>query len=223
MKLAHPDLMEILEWDSPWPASLIIESPQLFLRTVGELTEQCEGGEGNFVCSIGQKDLEFHKKAMIIRDLWSVDVNQKKLMNGILQQLKSIALEEFYEETHELLQRLALWVTDLTQASMLDFDWEPEPDVTALLKAVDLKIEVSDDPFHRLLDYICLCQEFLHTQLVILVSLRSYLSEEEAAAFCREIGARGLHVLFIEAQQCQRIPGEKQLLVDRDLCELLLG
>ena len=223
MKMAHPSFVSVLEWDALHPASLVIEHPQTYLQVVSDLTAQENGGEGELVFSEKGQILSLQKSALLIRDLWSVDVNQKKLLNGVLGSLKRIAREEYEAQVQELLLKMSGLLSNLMQDSMLPLLWEEQPDITAVFKAMDVKLESAHEPFDRLLDYVSLAHEYLHIKLVILVGVRAYLTSDEFSALCRDFAAQALPVLFVDGTDFPMVQGEKRLLIDADRCELLLG
>lgn len=223
MKMAHPELVSVLEWDALHPGSLIIEHPQTYLRFVCDLTEQESGGDGEIVFSEKGQILSVQKSVLLIRDLWSVDVNQKKLLNGVFGELKRIAREEYEAEVQALLRGMSSLLSDLSCDSMLPLTWEEQPDITALFKAMDLKSDVAAAPFDRLLDYVNLAQMYLHVKLVALVGVRGFLTEAELEALCRDFAVRELPVLFVDGAEYPIAKGERRLLIDSDQCELLFG
>lgn len=222
MKIVHPEWIRSLEWKDFSPAYLVIEEPGMYYSLVTELTRQIESGEGNFVCSHEEKILDMGKDSLLIRDLWNVDLNQKKLLNGVLANLKNLALEDYYIETQQILCQIGEYVQSLLDSSMEPLLWNEEMDISVLLKMVGVSLGNPEDPLERLMDYIRLAQEFLHIRLVILVGMRAFLKNDIYISFCRELASRGIFVLFLEGGQPERLLGEKMLILDEDRCEILL-
>ncbi len=222
MKFAYPDFVNTLSWDALHPASLVLEYPQNYLQIVADLTAQVDGGEGNVIFSENGELISPAKSALLVRDLWSVDVNQKKLLNGVLHSLKQISQEEYYEETQELLQNMMHLVEQLAQDAMLPLVWEDTPDVSVIFKALGVHLDTAEDPFDRLIDYVRLAQEFLQSKLLILAGVRGYFTQDEVTALCRDLAAAEMPVLFIDSVCYPMIAGEVRLVLDTDYCELLL-
>ena len=222
MKLAYPEWTTVLEWDALHPGSLVIEHPQTYLSVVSDLTAQ-EEGEGALIFSEKGQILSLKKSALLIRDLWSVDVNQKKLLNGVLGELKKLAREEYEADVQKLLFDLSALLTSLAQDTMLPLIWEEQPDIMSLLKAMDVRLESADSPFDRLLDYVDLAQAYLHTKLVVLIGVRTFLTAEEFEALCRDFANRELQVLFVDGTAYPMCANEKRLLIDSDRCEMLFA
>ena len=67
---------------------LIIENPPILAEMVQELTAQADGGEGGFVLSEDGKPLSVEKNLVFIKDPFSVDVNQRKLLSRLYEELE---------------------------------------------------------------------------------------------------------------------------------------
>ncbi len=223
MKLASPQWTSVLEWDVCHPASLILENPQDYREIVGDISLQAEGEEGQLVFSREGNICSFMKEGLLIRDLWSVDVNQKKLLTGVCRQLVQIGQEEYYPQVTELLQECEELLEKLARDAMLSLEWESPTDLAPVLKAVGIRLESSEDPIDRLLDYVHLCQEFLHIRFVVLVGVRTMLTTQECSALCRDFAAAQLPVLFVDPFEKAMAEGERRLVIDADRCELILS
>lgn len=223
MKLAHPELTNVMEWDYHSAATMIVEDPTVYMQFVSDLTRQNDGGEGLLVFSENQNLLDLHKSALVIRDLWSVDINQKKIVNGVLSQLKTIAMDEYFAEITDILQNTEILLEKLAKDSMLPLCWEDTLDITVLLKTLGFRLEQEEDPLARLLDYVCLAQEFLHIRLLILVGVRGYLTDALYETLCKELASREISVFFLDCVAREKLPFEKQWIIDKDHCELLFN
>ena len=221
MKLACPQWTSVLEWDVCHPGGLILENPQDYREFIGDLSRQAEGEEGQLAFSIEGNICSFPKEGLLIRDLWSVDINQKKLLSGVCRQLVRLGQEEYYPQAAELLQRCEELLDKVAQDAMLPLTWESLADLSPILKAVGLQLESPEDPIDRLLDYVHLCQEFLHIRFVVLVGVRTMLTEQECNALCRDFAAAQLPVLFVDALEKTMAAGERRLVLDTDRCELV--
>lgn len=100
MRLAHSDFHFVMELDEVKPAVLVIERSELFRKYVGEIRGQCEGEKGGFVLSMNREPIEFPKKAIMITDLFHLDLNGKKQLTALHKKLNMLALSsEFLLET----------------------------------------------------------------------------------------------------------------------------
>ena len=105
MKLIHFGLSGTLLDDGIDFAEWIIESPESFSGYVLELSTQIDGNEGQFVLSDKNKELDLAKKAELIFNPFTVDINERKILNKLYMELSDLSKEEeMYIKTVELLR-----------------------------------------------------------------------------------------------------------------------
>lgn len=188
-----------------------------------ELSAQDAGEDGNLVFSHNGEILSLAKEGLLIRDLWTTDLNQKKLLAGVQKQLVKIGQEEYDSEFHSIVQALNTLIEKLSLDSMLPLQWDVPENLMPFFKAVSMRMETPEDPFERLIDLVRLSKEFSSTQFLVLVGTRGFLSQMECVSLCRDLSAAGMPVLFLDPFCRYRLPQEKQLIVDADHCELLFS
>ena len=220
MKLSNPQWSNTLQWGPCHPGELCLEDPDEYRNIVADLTAQEMGEEGTLVFSREGEICSLAKDGLLIRDLWTVDVNHKKLLSGVMKRLASIVQDEYYPEAIDIFRRIGELLEQLSQDSMLPLEWDIPADSQPIMKAFGLRLENAEDPFERLVDYVRLCREYLHIHFVILIGVRDFLSENAWASLCRDLSAAGVAVLFIEPCSRTRSVGCSRLIIDRDHCEL---
>lgn len=100
MKLAHSDYEALFSFQNTECIEWVIESPVIYRNVINELMDQLEEKEGNFVLSEDDKILPIHKNMELILNLFSIDVNQKKLLNRLYAEMKDISYgEKYYIQT----------------------------------------------------------------------------------------------------------------------------
>lgn len=223
MKLANPDWINTLTWDYLHPASLILESPEDYKAAVSDLTVQMAGGEGTLVLSENGEICSLQKTGLLVRDLWSVDINQKKLLNGVYKQVNLIGQEDHYAEIAAVMGSCENLMQQVTQELMLPMEWDIPADLTPLMKALGVRLEPAEDPVERLVDYAHLSQEFLHIRFLILIGIRSFLTDSECNALCRDFIASELPVLLVDPVCRPCVTGEIRLIIDAEHCEILIS
>ena len=221
MKLANPQWVNTIQWDACHPAELCLENPDEYRLIVEDITLQSAGENGDLVFSDDNHILSLVKDSISIRDLWSVDLNQKKILTGVYKQLSMLSYEEYYGETMELLGMMGNLLERLRQDSMQSLEWDVPVELNPILKAFGVRLESSENLFERLVDYIRLCHEFLHIRLAILVGVRSFLPDADCNHLCRDIAATGVSVLFVEPYCRSILENGVRLTIDQDHCELL--
>lgn len=221
MRLAHPELETVLLLDEEdaFP-SLVIENRRFFRELLQDIRGQTEGLDGKAVLSVKDKPVPFSKNAELIDSVIGFSVNQKGLISKILAALEKDAVcGERYAETCELLQAVESYVFRLTQDFTADLNCG-KLSITAVLKSIGLTVnEEASGPLERFLDYMELVREFDREKLFIFAGLRAYFADEELIPFLETARAHGYRLLLIDSTAHERLPGEKRLTVDADLCE----
>ena len=221
MKIAHPAFSGTLPISDKAPTSLIIENPPLLLKLLSELTEQAEGGQGGFILSEGNKELNISKMAMLITDYVRASANTKTILSKITASIEARALSpEYWEESQRLLSSARELVDSLSSDLPCSLEYE-KLYIQSIVRA--LGIRIADDAAsceERLLDLMDIARDLLGTRVFILVHFFSFFTPEVAEAFASSALAHGHRLLFIDAHQHQRLQGEHRLLIDSDLCEI---
>ncbi|MBU5480286.1 type II-A CRISPR-associated protein Csn2 [Blautia sp. MSJ-19] len=222
MKLVHFELSGILLDEKTEFMEWIIEMPEAFSEYVMELSAQIDGGEGRFVLSEKNKELDLAKKMDIIFNPFAVDINSRKILSKLYLELSALSKgEQMYVKTTELLRYLQEYMLDLEQCTEYILEFDEEADVTALLKAVNVHYETSDMDFlERLVQYIKILAAMTGIKLFVFVNLRSYLADYQIQELIKEMKYQDTRGLFIESQQKGCMEGVKQYIIDVDRCEI---
>ena len=222
MKLVHFELSGRLLEDNGEFTEWIIESPCVFSEYVLELNSQIAGGEGGFVLSEKDKELDLARKADIVFNPLTVEVNSRKILSKLYLELSDISKgETMYLKTVELLRHLQEYMLDLEQCTEYILEFEQEMDVSALLKAVNVRYEISDMDFlERLIQYIKIMAAMAGIKVFMFVNLRSYLTDYQIQEVIKEMKYQDVRGMFIESQQKGCIEGVRQYIIDIDRCEI---
>lgn len=222
MKLAHVELEKIFDFGIGCVLEWIIETPELFSEYLQELLKQQNGQEGRFVLSNNDKTLDISKCVEVILNPFSVDINDKKILNKLYVELNELAFsEQFYIQTQELVFDIYQYLFELEQETEYMLTTEDEIDFTAVFKAVGMKHEVCEDNFWETLTrYIKIITEVLKVKLIVLVNIRSFLSDEQVQEFIKTVMYEEVGILLLENQERTCICGLQRYIIDKDKCEI---
>ena len=222
MKLIHFGLSGTLLDDGIDFAEWIIEAPESFSGYVLELSTQIDGNEGQFVLSDKNKELDLAKKAELIFNPFTVDINERKILNKLYMELSDLSKEEqMYIKTVELLRHLQEYMLELEQCTEYILEFDQETDMSALLKAVNIHYETRDMDFmERLVQYMKVLAVVVGIKVFMFVNLRSYLTDHQMQEVMKEMKYQNIKGLFIESQQRSCMEGVKQYIIDVDRCEI---
>ena len=222
MKLVHIGMDMQLEFDRDPVKEVIIESPDCFMLYIRELIRQSEGEEGGFVLSEDDKIQNISKCIDIIVNPFDVDINDKKILGKIYDQLKLAAYDErFYVHTQEMIRQVLSYIIDLINDSDFIMDINADVDMSLLFKATGVKLECDEDDFlEKIFKYIELVTELLNKKLIIFVNLRNYINDNKYKEFIDMCRYKKLSVLLLESSKMNRISCVKQYIIDKDRCEI---
>ena len=88
MKLVHPEIPYALIESDNKCSEWIIENPETFSSYLQEMMQQCSGEDGRFVLSQGAEELDIAKNVEVIFDIFSVDCNDRRILNKLYAQLE---------------------------------------------------------------------------------------------------------------------------------------
>lgn len=94
MKLVHPEIPYALIESDNKCSEWIIENPETFSSYLQEMMQQCSGEDGRFVLSQGAEELDIAKNVEVIFDIFSVDCNDRRILNKLYAQLEQLAYGE---------------------------------------------------------------------------------------------------------------------------------
>lgn len=105
MKLVHVDLEKPIAIHRNCPTEWIIESPELFLKYVGQLQKQNQGEEGNFVLSKADTELNMKRDVELILTPFSLDFADHRIQKRLFTELvKSAQMKKCFWKHRELLR-----------------------------------------------------------------------------------------------------------------------
>lgn len=181
MKFVHGDLSGEIVNEQKECVEWIIEAPELFAKYVGELYRQINKYQGKFVLSENNKEIDIAKHSEIIINPLSVEINNKKIVNKLYEELNKLSSNEvLYMQTLELTKLIQEYLLDLEQETNYILEFNNEVEMSALFKAVDLKYEDSEEDFlERLVKYIKTLGNLLSIKLVIFINARCFMNDEK--------------------------------------------
>lgn len=222
MKLVHPNLQFQIEFAENIIPVCIVESPIRWREMQKELLSQCQGDDGSWVLSVEEKELKMSKSVEMILNPMQLEENQKRIMNGVLQSLSRMAVNErYWKKSQELNAAIQIFFAELETEYPFEYQINEEIDISALAKAMGIQIEQEyETDLERLLQYCILAREILGAKLIIFWNLHNYFSMQELESLYQEIMVRKWNVLLMETAVVQKISVEKHYIIDRDNCEI---
>lgn len=223
MKIAHSMLEKPIEFEENVVNVLVVENPKMFSVVVADFYKQIENNEeGGFVLSEDSKVLSMQKYLDIILEPFTVDLNQKKIINKLYTKLKEKSVEsEMYKETTELQSNIFAYIEKISETVEYPLVYDSSGiDFQDVFKMVDLKLEANHESLlEKLLDYMTVVYEFLGISHFVAVNLKSFLSFEDLEELYKGIQYKKLSLFLLENKtQENNSTVEKLYILDSDLC-----
>lgn len=220
MKLAHINLDKPIELNiavSEW----IIESPGLFLEYSRELYRQTLGEDGRFVLSKENEIVSLSKEMILITNLLDINLNDKKIINKLYLDLKSMAYDENnYVSTQEIISAIQKYYLNLDYSSEYDLICDENIDVINLFKMMNIKLDYDEDLFTSLNQYIVNVSLLTGTKVIAFINLRSYLDDNQIVQLSKTAEYNHIYLLLIENIQRNSLEGSFRCIIDSDGCEI---
>ncbi len=153
-------------------------------------------------------------------DSWlNFSLNRKTLINKVIGALEQKAVCEAYLQTAELLGGVERLVMEMSESFPCDLVCK-KLTIGNVFRGIGVELsEEGADQLEKLLDYMELVREFDREKLFFLVNLRSWYPDDTIELFLQSVLGHGYKVMLIDSRDCKRLPSERRVTIDSDLCE----
>lgn len=222
IKIASPLINSIIEVNEGEIYSLAVENQYVFRSIIEDLRGQSDGLGGSAVLSNNDIPIGIEKNLEIIDRFAPFDINTKSLLTRITASLEKTAVNEVhYLNTSKLLGDIERFIYDIS----FDYPCTIECrrlNIGTLLKTVAVSIrEDYDNSAEKIIDYMKLVREFEGEKLFLMVNMRAYFSDDEMNLFAQTVNKHKFYVLLLDGVDYPAIIGEKRLVIDKDICEII--
>ncbi len=157
---------------------------------------------------------------LFIKDAFSLDPNNKKILNALYKKIQN----ECSSKYQELLQRKNEDFLDLLNQIAMDrnmsMDYDAELSLTDILSLYHFSFRTDDENyFDRLINYIKANLEIKNIHIMVSFNLLPLLKEEEIVLLKREIEFLGITILNFNISINHSVKDIEHLTIDKDLCE----
>lgn len=198
---------------------LVVEAPEVLREIVDSLLRQKNGDDGTVVFSENFKEIPVRSCVEIITDPFSLDLNQRGIINGTVKYIDGIAENELFCETNDLRSRIEQYAELVVQESELPFQIKSTETIGKLLKAVGIYYEEEDLSLpEKILQYLRLSTYLNGTKCFVLLNLKQFLSVSEIELFYRSVQLEKYTLLLLESSVKSHLSEENVLILDKDLC-----
>lgn len=226
MKLINEDLNNEIIFEENKVNLLVVENKKKFVEFIQEIIKQINGNEGKFSLFDKNTELKIHNKVEIIKDIFDLDINNKKILNKIYHELEELSIDsEFLLETKNMESNLLKYIYCLIEKYDYPLEIIEGLDLKEIFKLLSVKLSLCfSNKIEEILEYIDLVSRILKKEIFVLVNFHIFLEKDDIVALCRECFYKKIKLLFVENQKPDIINNEEKLfIIDNDLCEINLS
>ena len=224
MKIINKNWQRRIEIEENTIYTLVFENIRYYRENIIELINQHKGNEGSFIISNNSKEIEFAKDSHIITDIFSIDINSKKVLTKVYSSLLKLVVEDV-SKYNELSTNIKVYFEKLIFDSSLEIEQGEEIDISSLLKLGDFKIHVdNDDILEKFIKFLKVLTELCNCKIIFVVGLHNVFTIDEIKEVYKEVCLNKINIINIEYQQFENISNEncKEIvyIFDKDNCEI---
>jgi len=223
MKLVHPMIEQHIVLNENIINVLVVENSRLLSELIIDLKNQTEGKDGKFVLSNDGNIKHISKNVVLVLNIFSIDINERKILNKLYQQLQEISVnEKYYLDTINLKATISKFIISLEEDLTFDIDYEQEFSMVSLFKASNVKIYTENSSIiENIIEYIKVIEELINDKLFIFINLKSFLSNDDIQELYKFVCYNKTNILLLENKKYNKeFPEEKVIIIDNDLCEI---
>jgi CRISPR-associated protein Csn2 len=199
---------------------IVFDNPAMFRTFVENLWNQTNGMEGEISLTKGDKPVKLQKEGCVIFNPYAIDLNDKKILSHIYNEMKELVEHDFYVRKSEINASIVSLLDDLEPHFPYPLVYSLELDFTQLLKVYGVKIELQcEELVERLVNYVRLVHQVLGTELFIFIHLEDYFNRDELKKLEEMILYEQISILLIENRvDMEEKENQKWWIVDKDSC-----
>ena len=220
MRLVQRELGLDIELKENVVSVIVVEDVAFRLPMVEELYSQLMGKEGNWLLAENEKNYELGKKAEVILEPFSLELNNKKVKTKLYQDIKTIAQDLCFSQGLEVHSCICNYLESLLEKTPYPVKYEQEWNILELLKAYGVELEEEcDSIFEKLFNYIKLINQVCGISIFITVNLKQYLTDEQIGELYKLAMYSKIQLVLIEFNIFGgKLDCEEIYILDKDGC-----
>ena len=219
MKLAWGAQNIVLSFHENEVLVLTIEKPRTFASLLQNFCWQCDGEDGELVLSENDALIPMTNNIFVVWNPLLTDVNEKKILNKLYQEMKKISDEECYQVLGEVYQTITQYLNGLSMKIPYAISFNESIDSQALYKLCNVKMDDDEvDLLQRLIEYVKISGLLCNVKIIVFINLKAYLDESQLLELYKIAFYYKIRMLLIEDVQRDCLESEKHFILDQDDC-----
>ena len=202
---------------------LVVENQKVFAEFLEKLMQNKETEKDEIILSEGESKLIVHKCMDMVYSPLLVDLNSKRILTRLYQEITEIVNEEFSEEKEAINAGIITFLDNLLLKLPYPLTFNLDMDLVALFKQYDIRMELENvSLLERLVNYIHIEQMLCGTKVIVFINIKDYLDNEQLQELYKTAFYHKIHLLLIESKKKDVLSGEKYCIIDKDRCVIEL-
>ncbi len=220
MKLVHNSFTFDIEFEENIVNLIVVENKSYLRQLVKELYDAERGSATRYVLSEGLTELSVKDNMILLRDVFDVEVNDKKTLNKLYKRIEEVSNGYYCDNWNDVRSELCAYLYKLTDTEMLPLEFDVDIKLGDILKTVGMKLNFNDKTvLDSVMTYIDVCAEFSIAKIVVGVCWSAVFSIEEIEFIKRHCFDKKIHLLLFDDEKIN-IDKVKIYIIDHDLCEI---
>jgi CRISPR-associated protein Csn2 len=223
MRLVYTEYNITVNFEENQICVLYLENPRCFTRAVQDLWLQQQGKKGAWILSEADKELPIDKSMESIINPLATDSNDRRILKKLYQDMTQDMQEKYLNCFTEVNAKMTDFINQLMEEQPYPLEMCMNPDISDLFKIYDVHFDTASSEFcEQLISYMKIWHQVGKVECFAFVNLKSYLSDTEYAAFCKQIFYEKIHVILIEScyLEQKKFDFESVKIIDENLCEI---
>lgn len=220
MRLVERELGLEIELKENVVSVIVVEDVALRLPMIEELHLQMLGKEGNWLLTENEKNYELSKKAEIILEPFSLELNNKKVKMKLYQDIKTIAQDSCFSQGLEVHSHICNYLESLLEKIPYPIKYEEEWNILELLKAYGVELEEECDSIcEKLYNYIKLMNQVCGINIFVIINLKQFLTEAQICELYKLAMYSKIQLVLLEFNIfSEKLDCEEIYILDKDGC-----
>jgi CRISPR-associated protein Csn2 len=199
---------------------ICLENREVFRQFTETLWQQAAGADGELFLTSEGKPVKLNKEGCVIFNPYEIDVNERKILNHIYEEMREIMETTYYEESANINGACVSLLDEIEKRLPYSMEYSLDMDFTQLLKMYNVKVVSEEgDLLSRVVNYIRLSHQVLGTSIFMLVHGRDYFTPAELEQLKEMVAYEQVILLFVENRMDEeRQQDERWWIVDDDAC-----
>ena len=159
---------------------LSLEAPSAYQKIMHDLWQQYNGNEGSFILSENGKELKIQKNVECIYNPFTVNLNDKKILTKLYQELSLQGDALLQEDGIELRGSIIRYFDKLLNTVPYDITYNFEFELSSIIKALDVQTDSTTNTLtEKLCSYMNLLQQLCGISIFAISNLKCLLQNTD--------------------------------------------